>query len=286
MPEVNQPHNVDSILTAPAGEVSVTNPVPIITESVPESTPEPEISSTESADPYGADDQKPAEKPKVEEKSDSSPIDEYGNPLEKPRLYTEEEVQQRIRERLLRVKTPENNQAQQNLRNEAQNFQADPNNSDSWEKQLSDFIDHHLEQRHTEQNNRRWKEQEDRRQAEFEGRFHDGMRKYADFEKVVAGKPITDSMLMGIRSLENPAAFVYAAAKLHPKEIERIAQINDPAGQALEVGRLHERMIKEKRLVSQSSRPLQPPVQDMPTKMNNQPSLEQRIHDYAKAKRK
>src|ERR1051325_9937826 len=39
-----------------------------------------------------------------QDKSQDNSLDEYGNPVEKKRLYTEEEMQQRIKERLARVK--------------------------------------------------------------------------------------------------------------------------------------------------------------------------------------
>jgi hypothetical protein len=118
---------------------------------------------------------------------------------------------------------------------------------------------------------------------EFEDKFSSGMSKYNDFQQVVAGKPITDAMLMATRNFENPAAFIYAATKLHLEELNRISK-EDHYTQAVEIGRLHERMLKERKAVSKAPIPIDSPKGDIGQKLNTTPSIESRIDSYGKQK--
>jgi len=226
-------------------------------------------------------------KPDQETKAVDSPIDEYGNPVEKPRVYTEEEVNKMMRDRFSRGKYAEQpQQIQQQIKQDAKDFTADPNSEESWETQLEAFVERTIEKRQVKQSETQWRANEAAKQADFESKFTTGMNKYQDFHKVVEGKPITNDMLMATRSLDNPAAFVYGASKLHPQELDRISRIADPYAQAAEVGRLHERMIKDSKAASKAPVPLTPPKGDLPNKAISQPSLEDRITSYAKQKRK
>jgi hypothetical protein len=216
--------------------------------------------------------------------------DEYGNKIQKKqKLYTEEEVNQRIRERLSRGRyAQENNQVtqqqvQQVQQQAAQDFQADPNSDVSWEKQLADFVDNRLEQKSKEYSERQWKAQEQQAQAQFEEKFNAGFSKYSDFRDVVENQPITNSMLMATRSMNDPAAFIYAAAKQQPKELQRIASIPDPYQQAAEMGRLEERMRKA-RTVSRAPKPSTKVKSDVNSSYNENPSVDNRILSDAKRK--
>jgi hypothetical protein len=122
------------------------------------------------------------------------------------------------------------------------------------------------------------------KQMEFEDKFNSGMSKYSDFHQVVSGKPITDSMLMAIRTFDNPAGFIYAASKIHSQEIDRIARIEDPYVQASEIGRLHEKMVKERKTVSKAPHPIESPKGDIGQKLDTIPSIESRIDSYGKQK--
>ena len=216
-----------------------------------------------------------------------SPIDEYGNPVEKPKMYSEEEVQRMIRDRLSRGRHVESQSTQQQIQKEAEGFQADPNSEEPWDVQLETFIERTLDKREKKAETKKWQEIENQRQFEFESKFTSGMNKYSDFHQVVAGKPITDSILIASRSLDNPAAFIYGAAKMHPQELDRIARINDPISQAAEIGRLHERMVKERKVASSSPRPLEAPRADLPHKTGaQQVSIDERINAYGRQKRK
>ncbi len=256
-------------------------------------TKEPEATPIEQAEPLAeqpkdqgsqpANDE-PSEPEKVQEAAKAdSPIDEYGNPIEKPKTYTEDEVQRMIRDRLSRGKHAEPAPMPQQPQYQADN-ESDPD--EPWDVQLKRFVKQTMEETHTEQKQREWQQQETQRQAEFESKFSLGMGKYADFHDVVAGKPITDTMMLAARNLDNPAAFIYGASKMHPQEIERIARIQDPYAQAAEVGKLHEKMVKAGRVLSNAPKPIETPKTSLPNKINQQPSLESRIDSYAKQKRR
>jgi hypothetical protein len=172
------------------------------------------------------------------------------------------------------------------VKKEAENFKADPNSEETWESQLEQFIDRRLESRDRESRERQWREEENARQVDFESKFTAGVNKYHDFEQVVSGKPIDGKMMLAIRGLENPAAFIYGAAKMHPQELERISRISDQYQQAAEIGRLHERMVKTRVAHSAAAKPLEAPKGDMSSKVVVQKSLEQRITEYAQQKRR
>lgn len=213
-----------------------------------------------------------------ESSSNDSPIDEYGNPIEKPKMYSEEDVQRMIRDRLSRGK-----QQEQLKTTETESTKPVQEGEEQWEQQLESFIEKTIEKRNTKLSEQKWREQEIKRQADFEARFHSGMERYQDFNKVVEGKPITDSMMLASRSLEQPAAFIYGACKMFPQEIERISRIPDERAQILEIGKLEERM-KKVRSAIQGSKPLESPKGDLPNKNQSKPSLDYLISQHAKQK--
>lgn len=228
-------------------------------------------------------DSKKPEPVKAETK-DAAELDEYGIEKPKARTYTEEEVQRMIRDRLSRGQhaTPQQQAAVQQAAN---NFQLDPNSSDSWEVQLKEFVKNTLNEVTHEEKTKAWQREEHERQTNFEVKFSTGMEKYADFKEVTRNMPITDSMMMAIRDMDNPAQFIYAAAKLQPKELERIANINDPFQQAKEMGRLDERMRKAK-TVSKTAIPLKSVTSDVTTapKVAPKKDIDSLINAHAKSK--
>lgn len=294
--------NVDDILVKdmqnqqasvqPASQPPAESPVPPVPESPPPAPPaEPQELKVEPEVPHGTDEQKettPA--PDQTESKQASNIDEYGNPIEKPRTYTEEEVQRMIRDRFNRGRHADQPQpTPAHVQEAAKDFKADPDSEQSWEVQLNSFIDKRLETRQAQLKQQEWQQQEQQKQADFEVKFNAGMSKYQDFENVVSrvAPSITSSMMLATRSLENPAAFLYAAAKLHPGELDRISKLGDNFVQAAEIGRLHEKMVKQRTGVSLTPKPIDAPKSDIPNKqINPDRSLDQRIHDYGKQKRR
>lgn len=300
---MSQTRNVDDLIVKVQNEqTGVTTPPPsepVPVEFVPETDSAVDVAAPEVAESEGYDievSESPKEETKAEDDrpaSDSvaeSPIDEYGNPVEKPKTYTEEEVQRMIRDRLSRGRhaelqtQPTQHTHQQTQQTATDGFQADPNSEDSWEIQLEQFIEKTIEKRTARQTEQQWRQQEAQRQADFESKFSTGMNKYQDFHQVVANKPITDSMMIATRNLENPAAFVYAACKMHPGELERISRIPDSSAQMMEIGRLDATMRKQHTQVSNAPKPVSAVKGDLPVKQNYQPSIEDRIHQYGKQK--
>lgn len=290
MTEAAAPRSVDNLLIddmvknqQPDNNQQDTQPVEVhhIDQPVPE-TSNTEIEPQENVSQDVSQNKNQEAQPE-QTKTDDSPIDEYGNPIAKPKLYTQDEVQQMIRDRLSRGKYAQEQQVQPLQPQPQQDIQQQESEQD-WQTQLSNFIDHRLNARQQQVAEQQWREQELRKQEEFQDRFTSGMNKYADFREVVAGKPITDNMMLATRSLENPAAFVYGAAKLHPQELDRISKINDPYVQAAEVGRLHERMVKERKAATSTNRPLDTPKGDMPAKANTGLTLDQKLRLHEKQK--
>jgi len=228
----------------------------------------------------------------VEESETNSEIDEYGTPVasKEPRTYTEEEVQNMIRDRLSRVKTEANNyqenagiNAQQQVQEAANNFEADPNSSESWETQLSSFIRNEVGRMSQEQQQQQYKAELQRKQQEFESNFTNGMNKYQDFQTVVGNKPFTNDIMQATMTMKDPAAFCYAAAKMHPGEIDRISKLANPYEIATEVGRLEERMKRSKNVTS-APRPASKITSDVGSKYNDKPSIDSLINRDAKRK--
>jgi len=86
--------------------------------------------------------------------------------------------------------------------------------------------------------------------------------------------------------MEDPAAFLYAAAKFQGKELERISQMPDAFAQATELGRLEERMRKAKRSTG-AARPLTPVKGDVGGKLPEPTkNIDNLINKHARLKSK
>lgn len=276
-------HNIDDVLVSSMANELVQQQV----ESIPDQENiqpdnQPEDKQKKEEDNKQVDDPYLSSEPEKKPKEEKSNIDEYGNPLEKTKMYTQDEVNQLMRDRAARERYRNENHIQKHQETPKE----EPETEEDWRRALKSEIKRGVEEVKQEEQERLWREEQGRKQAEFEDKFTRGMEKYKDFREVIADKPITDRMLLATRSLDNPAAFVYAAAKLHSQELDRISRIDDPYIQAAEVGRLHERMVRERKSASSTSKPLTPPSGDMPVKTSNMPSLEQRINEYGKSKRR
>ena len=221
-------------------------------------------------------------KENIEPASESAPeteSDEFGNPVikAKPKVYTEEEVNQMFRDRFGRghaARQDEQKPVQQPAAGEQ---------DDNWENQLKNVIKETVRETAHEEQKRRDHEREQRSQVEFEEKFVSGMKKYGDFETVVRGKPFDNEMMMATRSMKDPAAFIYAASKSFPNEIERISKIDDPYTRVAEVGRLEERMRKARSGTS-SPRALPKVSGDIENRQNHRKSVDDLILKDAQKK--
>ncbi len=265
-------------------------------ESKAESLEAEEVPSADIESAEEKEEVKDSEKPEKAAKEDvekpesvSKETDEYGIEVPKARTYSEEEVQRMIRDRLSRGRHEPQQQAshQAAAQQAAQDFQADPNSDQPWEQQLESFVKNTIDKVQREAQTKQYQREESERQTNFEVKFTTGMEKFTDFKDVVGKMPITDSMMLSIRDMENPATFIYAAAKLQPKELERIASLSDPFQQAKEMGRLDERMRKAKN-ISNTAVPLKTTKSDMIGKSDDKPkySIDNLIDKHAKSRRR
>lgn len=193
--------------------------------------------------------------------------DDYGQPIaKKDKVYTESEVQEMMRDRnsrgefarqeAERIKQEAIREYEANLSAQKQNYNESNETGEDWEQQFESLVEQTLSKREQKIKEGQWQEQAQRQQAEFEIKFNQGASKYSDFEQVVMGKPLTPQMVVATRGMNDPAAFIYAAAKTQSAELGRIAQINDPYVQAVELGKLEERMRKAKVVHSNAPKPI------------------------------
>src|SRR5258707_10188807 len=178
--------------------------------------------------------------------------DDYGN--------EEEPVSDVIRERLARqakkfeaeINDLRSQLASQGASREVQqaarDFEYDPESSGDWQQQLAAFVKQTVRNMGREEQEARTRQQEMQLQTEFETKLRTGMSKFDDFVEVVSGLPfeISNPMTLATRAMSDPAAFLYAAAKRQPQELERISKIRDPYAQMTEMGKLEERMRRNK----------------------------------------
>jgi len=175
-------------------------------------------------------------------------FDEYGNEKPKPRMYTQEEVNEMFRRRFKNKPEAEQQAVMQQMQQPGSQFEFDPTSDKSPAQQLESFIEQTF-QKMTNKREQEVAQQKEREiQEEFEDKFTQGMSKFPDFRDVMVdlGFQITNPMTLATRAMADPAAFLYAAAKRQPQELERISKIRDPYAQMTEMGKLEERMRRNK----------------------------------------
>lgn len=198
------------------------------------------------------------EEPEVKHKKE---YDEYGN--------EKEPENKEIRDRLarqakkfqaeiddLRMQLAQSGASQQ-VQKAAQDFEFDPNAEGNWQQQLAQFVRQEVANMNRDNEKQKMQQIELQTQQQFEQKFKQGMEHFHDFRDVITNLDfqITDHMTLATRAMDNPAAFLYAAAKRHPQELERISKLRDPIAQVAEIGKLEERMKKSKPL-TKAPRPL------------------------------
>lgn len=207
------------------------------------------------ADQNEEEDNKPEKKGESHEEGEEE--DEYGNKKErmspgvKERLERKEKQHQReIEQRdyeLQQLRQQLSNQgADSHVQKAAADFQYDPNDESSWQQQLTDFVKHTVTNMHTDEQQRTNQIKEQQNEYEFKQKFTKGMDRFDDFRKVVGAQPMDDAMTLALRAMADPSAFIYAASKRHPQEIERISKLPDPYVRMVEMGKLEERMRRNK----------------------------------------
>lgn len=214
---------------------------------------------------------------KKDETEDDEDEDEYGNKKErmskgmKDRLDRKEkqfqrEIEQRDRELYELRQRLSTQGASKEVQQAVKDFKYNPEEEVSWEQQLSDFVKHTVTNMSVEQQQKERRVQEQRVQHEFEQKFTKGMDRFNDFREVVGSQPMDDAMTLALRGMSDPSAFIYAASKRHPQEIERISKLPDPYARMVEMGKLEERMRRNKP-TTKTPRPLGRTKEDATTKI-------------------
>jgi hypothetical protein len=260
--------NIDDLLITGQGN-SQQPPTP---EHIDEQEERQEINeeNVESSDDYGIDaspiipkTHEPEENhEKIEEKS-SKEIDEYGNETESMTEVMKSRLKKQAEKYESRIQALESQISQltplqhQQLQQEAKNFQADPNSDEDWQRQFESMVEQTVNNMHAKKQQEVQRNEEMRLDQDFQRKLLSGMDRFSDFREAIrdVGCDITNYMTNATRSLEDPAAFLYAAAKRHPDELQRISKLSDPYAQIREMGKLEEKMRKNKP-ISSAPRPL------------------------------
>lgn len=216
-----------------------------------------------------------------EEKDDEPEVDEYGNKKDrmskgmKDRLDRKEKQHQReIEQRDYELQQLRQQLATKGASSEVQkaaaDFEYNPNDETSWQQQLTDFVKQTVKGMHTDEQQKTREVQEQTAQREFQQKFTKGMDRFGDFRDVVGSQPIDDAMTLSLRAMSDPSAFIYAASKRHPQEIERISKLPDPYARMVEMGKLEERMRRNKP-TTKAPRPLGRTREDASSKVIAKP---------------
>lgn len=225
-------------------------PEPI--EELEEDAPEVEESDTESQEEEKENEFQTNEESEQKTQKKAEGYDEYGNQQEPENEAIRERLARQARKHESEINALRSQLAQQSAAPEVQqavkDFEYDPESGGDWQQQLREFVKQTVSNMDVEKNTKKQRAEESRLQAEFETKFRDGMNRFDDFREVMTSLPceITDAMTLATRAMDNPAAFLYAAAKRNPQELERISRIRDPYAQMTEIGKLEERMRKNK----------------------------------------
>jgi hypothetical protein len=215
-------------------------------------------------------------------KEPTKETDEYGNEKEPENEAIRERLARQARKHEAEINELRAQLAAQGASREVQkaakDFEYDPEASGDWQQQLASFVKQTVNTMTREQEQERHQQFEMEEQRKFESKFRDGMERFDDFREVISSLPcqITDAMTLATRGMENPAAFLYAAAKRNPAELERISKIRDPFAQAREMGNLEASMRRNKQ-TTKAPRPLGKAPED--TTITQKPKEKDRTGD-------
>lgn len=191
--------------------------------------------------------------------------DEYGNKSEpenkeiRERLKKQaESMERRYKGEIEALRAQLSQQgANPQIQQAAMDFEYNPEGAGDWQHQLAQFIDHTIDNRETKLQRAKQQQFEAQAQMEFESKFRDDVQRFPDFEQAIqeVGAEISDPMVHATRSMKNPAAFLYAAAKRAPAELQRIAKIQDPYAQIAAIGAL-EVTLRQTKAATKAPKPI------------------------------
>lgn len=255
-PETPEAKNTNQEIKEPTDDVNEGNDDYGVDDNISDDVGDESDSVDNDKDEQDADDSSDSDGD-VNDKTADDDVDEYGNKKErmskgmKERLDRKEkqhqrEIEQRDRElENLRYQLAQKGASKQ-VQDAASDFKYDENSDVSWQEQLTAFVKQTIQNvgREEQESQRAAREQQNER--EFKQKFTQGMDRFADFREVVGAQPIDDAMTMALRGMKDPSAFIYAASKRQPQELERISKIQDPYARVVEMGKLEERMRRNK----------------------------------------
>lgn len=189
------------------------------------------------------------EKPQPDHKKE---FDDYGNEKEPENEAIRERLARQARKHQAEIDALRAQLAQQGatqpMQQAVKDFEYDPESSGDWQQQLASFVKQTVNSMTRDQQDLQARNEELRNQQEFESKFREGMGRFNDFVDVMddLSFEISNPMTLATRAMSDPAAFLYAAAKRNPQELERISKLRDPYAQMTEMGKLEERMRKNK----------------------------------------
>lgn len=245
----------------------------------PDAEPEPEVSKGQTKpDSPKANEPEPStneygDKAEPQAKQEETLENEYGLEVEAPKTYSKAEMDE-YANRLMRDRVArfERNQQQaqsptqqQQVQAAQQGFQYDENSNQDWQQQLETFVMQVADKREQSREAQFQKAVEQESMQRFETKFKQGMDKFNDYHTVLAGKQVTDAMLMAASEISDPAALFYAAAKRMPDELAKIKDIKNPYAQAMAIGQLDAKLRKESVKVSNAPKPISPSKADSTT---------------------
>jgi hypothetical protein len=211
--------------------------------------------------------------------------DDYGNEQEPENEAIRERLARQARKHQAEIDSLRaqlaNQGASREIQKAASDFEYNPDESGDWQQQLARFVKETVTSMGREEQQTKQLHQEQQLQYEFESKFKAGIEKFHDFAEVVSSLPfeITNPMTLATRAMADPAAFLYAAARRQPEELERISKIRDPYAQMTEMGKLEERMRRNKPTTT-APRPLGRTTEDssLPAeKKKSEPTIEELI---------
>lgn len=256
-------------------------------EEVQELEPDtPDYGEDEPETPTDSDDE--LEQTDETDETDSKPAreyDDYGNEKEPENKEIRERLKKQARKYEAEIESLRSQLAQhgasQQVQQAAKDFEYDPDAKGDWQQQLASFVKQTVNSMTREQQEAEVRQENAHAQQEFESKFRDGMGRFNDFVDVIDSLPfqISNPMTLATRAMADPAAFLYAAAKRNPQELERISKIRDPYAQMTEMGKLEERMRRNKP-TTKAPRPLSRTNEDaaIPNpKKKGEPTIEELI---------
>lgn len=260
---------------------------PMPPEEKIQNEPEPIDELEDDLPDYGEDDLEPEDNGAddfdgSEDESDDkqnnkeSEVDEYGNEKERMSKGMKERFDRKDKQHQREIDQREaeinhlrgqlaNQGASPQVQQAAKDFEYNPDASGDWQQQLAQFVRQEVTSMTRDEQEKQRRYEEDKAQTEFRENFRAGMQRFNDFVDVVESQPLDDAMTIALRGIADPAAFIYAAAKRNPQELERISKLRDPYARMVEMGKLEERMRKNKP-TTKAPRPLGRTQEDATTK--------------------